>query len=107
MWGVVDLCMVFGGLLTFKFINGGIGLIVFVLVNVLVVYNIGVIFVVGFVGIDWKTIYLVMYNMISSFVNEWLISIDVFVMYLEVEVMGNIGQVVVCEVFFFELILVS
>lgn len=99
--GVVDLRTSQGGLLTLKTSNSG-ALGAQAEVRILIAHSAGASPAAASAGIDWKTVYVLGTGTVSGTVNEWSYRVPSDVMHLEVEVIGNTTNAVVCEAFLSE-----
>ena len=101
--GAVDLRTSQGGLLTVKIKNGATGPTAPATVNIMVAHSSGATPATGSAGSDWKTIWSFASSTGNNAVTEQSITIDPAVMHLQVEVTGNTGQAVTCEVYLSEI----
>ena len=101
--GTVDLRTAQGGLLTIKLTNGATGPAVQAVANILAAHNAGVTPAAASAGVDWKTIYQVGNGVVANTIGEWNLDVPAGTMHLEVEVIGNTAQAVVCEAFLSEI----
>lgn len=100
--GTIDLEAGYGGVLTLKITNGGIGPTVQCTANVLIAHNASVPSA-GSAGADWKTKYTIGGGTTENAVTELCIPIEAGVMALEVEFIGNTGQNVTVESYMSEI----
>lgn len=100
--GTVDLRTAYGGFLTAKITNGGIGPTVQCTANFLVAHNAGTTPTAASRGADWKTVWSFGGGTTNSAITEQTWDVPSGVMHLEVEFTGNTGQAVTVEAYFSE-----
>lgn len=96
--GRLDLQTAFGGLVTFKITNGGVGPTVQCVGRVLVSHN-ATMPAAASAGTDWKTIFEVGNGIVANTIGEWSYGFGPEIMSLEVEFTGNTGQAVTVEAY--------